>query len=262
MESLKNQVVCITGASSGIGASCAKAFAAGGARLILAARRFDRLEALSAQLQDISPDLSPTDVHLLQLDVCDRAQVEATLGNLPEPWAQVNVLVNNAGLSRGLDKLQNGSIQDWEEMIDTNLKGLLYVTRTLLPGMLAREQGHIINIGSIAGHQTYPNGNVYCATKAAVRALTEGIKMDVFGTPIRVSSVDPGLVETEFSAVRFRGDVDRADKVYQNVTALTPDDIADVVYFCATRPPHVNMSNVLVIPTDQSSSTMVHRHSD
>jgi 3-hydroxy acid dehydrogenase / malonic semialdehyde reductase len=170
-------------------------------------------------------------------------------------------LINNAGLSRGLEKLYEGSPDDWDEMIDTNLKGLLYVTRTLLPGMVERGKGHVINLGSIAGHQTYPNGNVYCATKAAVRALTEGIKMDLLGTPIRVSSIDPGLVETEFSNVRFHGDGDRAQRVYQGMTPLTPDDIAEIVLFCASRPPHVNISELLVVPTDQSSSTMVYRRS-
>lgn len=255
MGEIHGQTVLITGASSGIGASCARAFAAAGARLILAARRRDRLEALASDLQTDHN----TDLHLLELDVRDRAQVETNLGTLPADWANVDILINNAGLSRGLEKLHEGSVEDWEEMIDTNLKGLLYVTRTLLPGMVQRGKGHVINLGSIAGHQTYPNGNVYCATKAAVRALSEGIKMDLLGTPIRVSSIDPGLVETEFSNVRFHGDGDRAKQVYQGMTPLTPDDIADIVLFCATRPPHVNIGELLVVPTDQSSSTLVHR---
>ncbi|HEY9646916.1 MAG TPA: SDR family oxidoreductase [Chroococcidiopsis sp.] len=255
MVSIYDHIVLITGASSGIGASCAMAFAAAGARLILAARRGDRLEALAAQLAETYG----TQSYLLPLDVCDRSQVESALADLPSEWAAVDILVNNAGLSRGLDPLQKGSIQDWEEMIDTNLKGLLYVTRALLPGMIARDRGHVINIGSIAGHQAYPNGNVYCATKAAVRTLSEGLKMDLLGTAVRVSCVDPGMVETEFSVVRFRGDGDRAQKVYQGVTPLTPDDVADVVVFCATRPAHVNVSEVLVIATDQGSATMVNR---
>jgi 3-hydroxy acid dehydrogenase/malonic semialdehyde reductase len=257
MGAIDGQTVFITGASSGIGASCARMFAAAGGRLILAARRRDRLEQLTAHIQTTHA----VEIHLLELDVRDRAQVQATLQALPDPWQAIDILINNAGLSRGLDKLQNGSIEDWEEMIDTNLKGLLYVTRTLLPGMLTRGRGHVINLGSIAGHQTYPNGNVYCATKAAVRALSEGIKMDLLGTPIRVSSIDPGLVETEFSQVRFHGDGDRAQKVYQGMTPLTPDDIADIVVFCATRPTHVNISELLVVPTDQSSSTLVYRRS-
>ena len=256
MVSIQDKIVVITGASSGIGASCAKMFAQQGASLILAARRRSKLEAVAAELEK---DYQ-SKIHLLEVDVSDRTAVAKSLGNLPESWQNVEILVNNAGLSRGLDKLQEGDIQNWEEMIDTNLKGLLYVTRSLLPGMVERNQGHIINIGSIAGHQNYPGGNVYCATKAAVRALSEGLKMDLFGTPIRVSSVDPGTVETDFSNVRFRGDTDKAKKVYQGMNPLTPDDIAEVVVFCATRPANVNMSEVLVLATDQSSATMVNRH--
>lgn len=255
MAAIHNQIVLITGASSGIGLGCAHAFAQAGARLILAARRFDRLEALAAELEK----QYKTSVHLLSLDVCNRVQVEATLTALPPHWAAVDILINNAGLSRELNKLHAGNIQDWEEMIDTNIKGLLYVTRTLVPGMVARGRGQVINIGSVAGHQTYPGGNVYCATKAAVRALSEGLKMDLLGTPIRVCSVDPGMVETEFSQVRFHGDTSRAAQVYQGVTPLTAEDIAEIVLFCATRPAHVNISELLVLPTDQSSSTLVHR---
>ena len=255
MVSIQGQVVAITGASSGIGASCAKMFAKEGASLILAARRQDKLEAVAAEIEQAYQ----TKVYLLEMDVCDRTAVETSLASLPEPWRKIDVLVNNAGLSRGLDKLQSGEIQNWEEMIDTNLKGLLYVTRSLLPEMVKRDRGHIINIGSIAGHQAYVGGNVYCATKAAVKTLSQGLKMDLLGTPIRVSCVDPGTVETEFSQVRFRGDTEKADKVYQGFNPLTPDDIAEVVVFCATRPSHVNMSEVLVLATDQSSATMINR---
>ncbi len=255
MVSLTDQIVLITGASSGIGAACASAFAGAGARLILAARRIERLEAIAHTLHETYA----TAVHPIALDVCDRAQVSDALKALPKEWRDIDLLINNAGLSRGLDKLHQGNIQDWEEMIDTNIKGLLYMTRSIVPGMVERGVGHVINIGSIAGHQTYPNGNVYCATKAAVRALTEGLKMDLLGTPVRVSSVDPGLVETEFSTVRFRGDSDRATKVYQGLTPLSADDVADVVLFCATRPSHVNISDVLLVPTDQSSATLVYR---
>jgi serine 3-dehydrogenase len=255
MTRMDGQIVLITGASSGIGLACARVFAQGGAKLILVARRVERLQELATSLQQEFG----TESYLLGLDVCDRTQVETQLNALPEAWSAIHLLINNAGLSRGLDKLYEGKIQDWEEMIDTNLKGLLYMTRAILPGMVARGDGHLINLGSTAGHQTYPNGNVYCATKAAVRALTEGIKIDLLGTPVRVSSVDPGLVETEFSNVRFRGDGDRAKTVYQGMTPLTPDDVADVIYFCATRPPHVNISEVLLMPTDQSSSTLVYR---
>lgn len=255
MVSIQNQIVLITGASSGIGEACARLFAQAETKLILTARRGDRLEQLAAKLQQQHGMVT----HCITLDVCDRAQVEATIQSLPPEWQNIDILVNNAGLSRGLHKLHEGSVQDWEEMIDTNVKGLLYVSRAVLPGMVAQGRGHVINIGSIAGHQTYPNGNVYCATKAAVRALSEGMKLDLLGTPVRVSSVDPGLVETEFSEVRFRGDRDRAKTVYTGLTPLTPEDVADVVVFCATRPAHVNISEVLVIPTDQSSATLVHR---
>ena len=252
---MQNRVVLITGASSGIGKACAHAFAAVGTKLILSARRQDRLEALAQQLHSVRG----TETYLLPLDVRDRTQVESGLKSLPTDWNQVDVLVNNAGLSRGLDKLYEGSIQDWEEMIDTNIKGLLYITRFLVPGMVERGQGHVINIGSIAGHQTYPNGNVYCGSKAAVRAISAGLKQDLLGTPIRVTSVDPGLVETEFSQVRFRGDAERAKTVYQDTTPLKAEDVAEVVLFCANRPAHVNISEVLVLPTDQSGATLVHR---
>jgi serine 3-dehydrogenase len=258
MLSIKDQVVLITGASSGIGMACAKVFAQAGGRLILAARRVERLEQLATEL---SQEFA-TQTHLLSMDVRDRSQVESVLRSLPSPWSEVDILVNNAGLSRGLEKLHEGNVQDWEEMIDTNVKGLLYVTRTLVPGMVKRGRGQVVSIGSIAGHQTYPNGNVYCASKAAVRAISEGLKQDLLGTPIRVSSVDPGLVETEFSTVRFHGDTERAKNVYQGMTPLTPEDVADVVFFCTTRPPHVNISEVLLLPTDQSGATLVHRRSE
>jgi serine 3-dehydrogenase len=181
------------------------------------------------------------------------------VNGLPAEWAAIDVLVNNAGLSRGLDKIHEGKLDDWEEMIDANIKGLLYVSRAVIPGMVKRGQGHIINIGSIAGHEVYPGGNVYCATKFAVRALSKGMRIDLNGTPIRVSEVAPGMVETEFSLVRFHGDKERAGKVYQGLTPLSPDDIADAVVYCATRPPHVNVSEVIVMPTAQASTTLVFR---
>ena len=256
MVSIQDRIVVITGASSGIGASCAKQFAISGASLILAARRRDKLETIAKELeQDYQ-----TKVHLLPMDVSDRHAVETAFASLPESWRNVDILVNNAGLSRGKENLQEGEIQNWEEMIDTNVKGLLYVTRSLLPGMVERDRGHIINIGSIAGHQAYPGGNVYCATKAAVRTLSQGIKMDLLGTPVRVSCVDPGTVETEFSQVRFRGDTEKAKQVYADMNPLTPDDIAEIVVFCATRPSNVNISEMLVLATDQSSATMINRH--
>jgi 3-hydroxy acid dehydrogenase / malonic semialdehyde reductase len=254
MLSVQNQIVLITGASSGIGAACAKVFANAGAKLILAARRLERLQELVE-----TRHLSSVQFHLLQLDVSDRSAVESAISSLPPAWSEIDILINNAGLSRGLDKLHEGDIQDWEEMIDTNIKGLLYLTRYVVPGMVKRDRGHVVNIGSIAGHQTYPRGNVYCGTKAAVRAISEGLKQDLLGTPIRVSSVDPGMVETEFSEVRFHGDSDRAKKVYQGVTPLTPDDVADVVFFCVTRPSHVNINEVVLMPVDQASATLVNR---
>jgi 3-hydroxy acid dehydrogenase / malonic semialdehyde reductase len=254
MINLQNQIVLITGASSGIGAACARIFAGAGVKLILAARRLERLQQLVESL-----NVTSLQVHLLQLDVCDRAAVESAISTLPASWSNIDILINNAGLSRGLDKLHEGSFQDWEEMIDTNVKGLLYLTRYIVPGMVSRGRGHVVNLGSIAGHQTYPGGNVYCATKAAVRAISEGLKQDLLGTPIRVTSVDPGMVETEFSDVRFHGDIERAKKVYQGVTPLTPDDIADVIFFCATRSPHVNINEVVLMPVDQASATLVNR---
>lgn len=255
MVSIQNQIVLITGASSGIGEACAKIFAQAGASLILAARRLDRLEKLAKTIADEYQ----VQVYPLQLDVCDRSQVETAFNALPESWSSIDILINNAGLSRGLDKLYEGDIQDWEEMIDTNVKGLLYVTRSIVPGMVNRKQGHVINIASVAGQQSYPGGGVYCATKAAVKTLSTGLKMDLLGTPIRVSNIDPGLVETEFSQVRFHGDTERAKTVYKGLTPLTPEDVAEVVLFCATRPPHVSISDVLILATDQATATMVHR---
>ena len=255
MTSLQNQIILITGASSGIGTACAKIFAGAGAKLILAARRLERLQQLADTL---SKDFS-TEIHLLQLDVRDRNAVESAISTLPSAWSDIDILINNAGLSRGLDKLHEGSFQDWEDMIDTNVKGLLYLSRYVVPGMVSRDRGHVVNLGSIAGHQTYPGGNVYCATKAAVRAISEGLKQDLLGTRVRVTSVDPGMVETEFSEVRFHGDTERANKVYQGVTPLTADDVADVIFFCVTRSPHVNINEVVLMPVDQASATLVNR---
>ncbi len=252
MISIQNQTVLITGASSGIGEACSRVFAQAGAKLILAARRQERLEKLAKELTNSS-------VHTLALDVRSRTSVQSALSNLPEPVSAIDILINNAGLSRGLNKLQEGDFQDWEEMIDTNIKGLLYLTRSIVPGMISRGRGHVVFLGSTAGHQTYPNGNVYCATKAAVRVISEGLKQDLLGTPVRVSSVDPGLVETEFSQVRFRGDSDRAKTVYQGLTPLTPMDVAEVILFCATRPLHVNISEVLLMPADQAGSMLFNR---
>ena len=255
MASTKGKIVLITGASAGFGAACGWAFAGEGAHLILAARRTERVEALAGQLQtEFGVETLP-----LTLDVTRRDQVAEVLGGLPARWAEIDILVNNAGLSRGMDKVYTGAIQDWEEMIDTNVKGLLYVTRAVLPGMVARGRGHVINIGSLAGHEVYPNGNVYCASKHAVEALTRAMRLDLSGTGVRVSAVDPGMAETEFSVVRFRGDAARADKVYQGWQPLQAEDVADAVLWCATRPAHVNIQDVVIMATDQASTTVVNR---
>ncbi len=256
MGSIASQIIVITGASSGIGEACARLFAQGGAKLILTARRRERLGKLATELQE----KFGSEIHLLEFDVRDRTQVEWAIQSLPEPLQAIDILINNAGLSRGLEKLHQGNIEDWEEMIDTNVKGLLYITRQIVPGMVERDRGHIVNIGSIAGRAAYPGGNVYCASKAAVRVISEGLKQDLLGTPIRVSEIQPGLVETEFSIVRFHGDRDRADKVYQDLTPLTAEDVADAVFYCVTRPAHVNISELLLVPVDQANATMVHRH--
>lgn len=257
MKSLQGKTVFVTGASSGIGRATAVAFAREGARLLLCARRLDRLEELrQALLQEGAPE-----VHVFALDVQKRSAVEKALGGLADEWREIDVLVNNAGLSRGLTKLQEDDPQNWEEMIDTNIKGLLYVTRAVVPGMVARGRGHVINLGSTAGYITYANGAVYCATKAAEKAISQGLKIDLMGTPVRVTSVDPGMVETAFSSVRFRGDEERASKVYQNITPLQPEDVADAIVWAASRPAHVNIQNILMTSIDQANSTVFHRHS-
>lgn len=255
MQSLKNKIVFVTGASAGIGESTVKAFAAEGARILMCARRADRLRELAGAIERDHKGAA----HYFPLDVRDQAAVDKAVAGLPAEWRAVDVLVNNAGLSRGMDKLPNGLVSDWEEMIDANVKGLLYVTRAVLPGMIERGRGHVINVGSIAGREVYPGGNVYCATKFAVKALSNAMRLDLSGTPIRVSEVAPGMVETEFSLVRFHGDAERAAKVYKGLTPLGPGDIADAVVWCATRPAHVNVSEVVIMPTAQASTTLVHR---
>ena len=247
---MKNKNVLITGASSGIGLECAKLFAKNGSNLILFARRLERLE-------DIKRDLEKSfgvQVIIKKVDVRDRRQVTEGTTNLPN----VDILINNAGLAKGIEKIQEGNWEKWEQMIDTNIKGLLAVTRALLPGMIERNIGHIINIGSIAGHETYPGGNVYNATKFAVNALTRAIRMDLHGYNIRCSSVDPGMVETEFSIVRL-DDKDKAKKVYEGFEPLRAEDIAETVYFVASRPSHVNIQDIVIMPTAQASATLVNR---
>ena len=257
LMSLQGKIVFITGASAGIGAATALAFASEGARLLLAARRAGKLaEVASAALARGAPS-----VHSIDMDVRDHRAVQNAIDSLPAEWAEIDVLVNNAGLSRGLDKLYMGRIEDWEEMIDTNVKGLLYVTRAVVPGMVVRGRGHVINLGSTAGEITYPNGAVYCATKAAERSINDGLRQDVLGTPVRVTSVDPGMVETDFSLVRFRGDSERAAKVYKGVKPLTAEDIADVIVWAASRQEHVNIARVVLTPVQQANSLLFHRDS-
>jgi 3-hydroxy acid dehydrogenase / malonic semialdehyde reductase len=251
VSSLQGSCVLITGASSGIGQACAEAFAGHGSRLILAARRPDRLADLADRL-DV-PALP------VELDVRDRAAVERAVAGLPAEWSAIDILVNNAGLAAGLSPVQAGDPDDWDRMVDTNVKGLLYVTRAVLPGMIERRRGHVVNIGSIAGHETYPNGAVYCATKAAVDRITTGLRLDLLGTGVKVSTIDPGMVETEFSTVRFGGDERRAGQVYAGMTPLTGADIADTVVWVANRPDHVQVAEVIVLASAQASATAVYR---
>jgi 3-hydroxy acid dehydrogenase / malonic semialdehyde reductase len=253
--SLAGKVVFVTGASAGIGAAAARGFAREGAKLLLCARRLDSLQAMENELRG----LGAQDVYSFELDVQDSVQVTSSIELLPEEWKNIEVLVNNAGLSRGLVKMYLDDFQDWEEMIDTNVKGLLYVTRAVVPGMVERGSGHVINLGSIAGHTAYPNGGVYCGMKAAERIITDGLRLDLNGTPVRVTSVDPGMVKTDFSKVRFRGNEERAAKTYENVEPLTPDDVADVIVWVATRPAHVQIQTVLLTPVAQANPFVLTR---
>jgi 3-hydroxy acid dehydrogenase / malonic semialdehyde reductase len=253
VPSLVGQTVLISGASSGIGAACAELLAPLGLRLVLLARRqqklqevIDRCITAGAKIDQFLP---------IEWDVRQPFELQ----QLPSDWQSIDILINNAGLSRGMSKLPVGDVTDWEEMIDTNIKGLLYLTRAITPGMIDRGRGHVVNLGSIAGRQTYPAGNVYCATKAAVRAISEGLKIDLLGTPIRVTNIDPGMVETEFSAVRFHGDWEKADRVYEGLTPLSAIDVAETIVFALTRPAHVNISDILLVPTAQATPTLVDR---
>ena len=255
MKDLKNKTVFITGASAGIGKACAILFAEAGANLLLAARRIDKLKIFAEELRNTN-DIR---VKEIKLDVRNSQEVTDTLSSLDEQWKHIDILLNNAGLARGFEKIYEGKIEDWNEMIDTNIKGLLFVTRHVLPQMVERKSGHIINIGSIAGHETYPSGNVYAATKFAVNALSKSIRMDVLDKGIRVSSIDPGMVETEFSLVRFSGDKNRAKSVYSGLTPLTAVDIAETVLFCANRPDNVNINEIILTPLSQASTVHFHR---
>ena len=250
-----NKIVFITGASSGIGAACAKTFAQAGYDLVLNARSEDKLQTLQAELTT-NNDVK---VHLLPFDVRDRKAAQQAIESLPEEFKAIDVLVNNAGLALGMDKEYEGIEEDYDTMIDTNITALLMITRMVVPGMIKRGKGHIINIGSVAGDAAYPGGSVYCATKAAVKILSDGLRMDLVHTPLRVTNVKPGLVETNFSLTRFAGDKERADKVYQGIKPLTGDDIADVVLYAANAPAHVQIAEVLVLATHQASGSLVYR---
>lgn len=255
MYDLSRKTVFITGASAGIGRACAESAARAGARLVITARRLEKLSELEQDLKD----RYACDVLSVQLDVRDAAAVDEVIQALPVPYSAVDILVNNAGLALEMVPAYKNSVTDIDTMIDTNVKGLLYVTRSIVAGMVERDSGHIINIGSMAGHDVYAGGTVYCATKFAVNAITRGLKIDLHGTNIRVSTVDPGMVETDFSKVRFKGDTDWASSVYAGTTPLVAEDIADAVMFCATRPEHVNIGTIIMSTVDQSSLSLISR---
>lgn len=246
--------VLITGATSGIGEAAAEIFAKNGFSLILCGRRKERLDALEAKLSLL------TAIKTLCFDVRNKEEVQKLISELPEDWQEIDILINNAGNAHGLSKLQDGTIEDWDAMMDINVKGLLYVSKAVLPGMVKRNSGHVINIGSIAGKEVYPSGNVYCASKYAVDAITKGMRIDLNEHNIRVGAVNPGLVDTEFAEVRFKGDKSRAKSVYEGMEPLSAMDIADILFFIVTRPSHVNIADLLVLPTAQASAGIINRN--
>ena len=248
------RIALITGASSGIGEACARKFAEGGYDLILTARRAEKLAELGAELE-----MKGTKVKTLTFDVRDAEAAETAINSLELEWRKIDVLINNAGLALGLDKEYEGDPDDWNTMIDTNIKGLLTMTRLIVPGMVERNEGHVINIGSVAGDAAYAKGNVYCATKAAVKTITDGLRIDLAETAVRVTNLKPGLVETNFSNVRFHGDNQRADNVYKGITPLTGADIADVAFYAASAPKHVQIAEVLILATHQASGSVIYR---
>ena len=250
------KTVLITGASSGIGEGCARKFASQGARLILNSRSTDKLTSLAEELKE----KYDAECYVMPFDVCNREAATAALNALPQEWKSIDVLINNAGLAIGVDKEHEGSLDEWDVMIDTNIKALLSMTRLVVPEMVERGRGHIINIGSIAGDAAYPGGSVYCATKAAVKALSDGLRIDLVDTPLRVTNIKPGLVETNFSVVRFRGDKEKADNVYRGIKPLNGDDIAEVAYFAASAPEHMQVAEILVMPTYQATGTIVSKN--
>lgn len=254
---MERKIALVTGATSGIGEACARKFAEGGYDLIITGRNVDKLKAVELQVRGLGADVLP-----LVFDVRDRNAAISAVKSLNGKWAVVDVLINNAGLALGLDKEYEGDMDDWEAMIDTNIKGVLTMTRLIVPGMVARNRGHVINIGSVAGDAAYAGGNVYCATKAAVKAITDGLRIDVAHTAVRVTNVKPGLVETNFSVVRFHGDNERADSVYRGIRPLTGHDIADVALYAANAPEHVQVAEVLVLATHQANGTVICRDCD
>lgn len=248
-----NLIALITGATSGIGRATAKLFAENGVAVILCGRRQERLHELASELS------AKTKVHCLNFDLRDKKSVFDKIGEIPSELSKIDILINNAGNAHGLDPIHLGSTDDWDAMLDINVKGLLYVSKAIIPGMIERKSGHIINIGSTAGKEVYPNGNVYCASKYAVDAINQGMRIDLNGKGIRVGAINPGMVETEFSDIRFKGDTDRAKKVYQGFTPLSPEDIAEIIWFTVSRPLHVNIADLTVMSLDQASSTIVNK---
>lgn len=251
---MKDRIVFITGATSGIGEGCARKFAAMGSDLILNGRNTEKLAELKAELT-----AKGVDVLTLPFDVRDREAMRVALDSLEGKWKNIDVLINNAGLVIGLDKEFEGNLDEWDVVLDTNVRALLAMTRMVVPGMVERGRGHIINIGSIAGDAAYPGGSVYCATKAAVKALSDGLRIDLVDTPLRVTNIKPGMVETNFTVVRYRGDKERADDFYKGIHALNGDDVAEVVYFAASAPAHVQIAEVLVMPTNQATGTISYK---
>jgi NADP-dependent 3-hydroxy acid dehydrogenase YdfG len=252
---MNSKIALITGATSGIGAACAHLFAQQGYRLILVGRRSNLLDENSRHLRD----KYGIKIQTLVADVRDKKAISGALESLPQEWKKVDVLINNAGLSQGLDPIHEGNTDDWDTMIDTNVKGLLYVTKIVSNWMIPHKSGHIINLGSIAGKEVYPNGNVYCATKHAVDALNKGMRIDLLPYNIKVTAIDPGMVETEFSLVRFKGDQERAKSVYKGLEPLHAQDIADAIWFAVSRPAHVNINDMLIMPTAQASAAITHK---
>lgn len=251
---MQNKIAFITGATSGIGMATAKLFAKNGLKLIICGRRKDRLESLAKELSLL------TEVHSLSFDVRNKEEVISEIKSLPKNFSNIDILINNAGNAHGLENIDEGNLDDWDAMLDINVKGLLYVSKSIIPNMIERKSGHIINIGSTAGKEVYPKGNVYCASKHAVDAINQGMRIDLNGKGIKVGAINPGLVETEFSKVRFKGDTEKADQVYRRYTPLKPKDIAEVIWFAVTRPPHVNIADLTVMCLDQASSTIINKN--